>query len=451
MNEPKALSVNPLKASQAIGASLAILGLARSMPLEHSARGCTSFDKLFFMRHFHEPIALQTTAMEALTAVLGADDNVVEALATICRRNKPAVIGLITTGLSEMQGADIPNTLAAFRSAYPEYGAVPVVPVAAGDVRGNLESGFALAVEAIVATLLPPEQKRTPMSGQVNVLASAMLTPGDIDAIKSWIKAFGLKPVVLPDIGDSLDGHLTDEGYSPLSYGGTRLADIATMRSSIATLVVGPTLYRAADILKANIGVPDFRFADVMSLEGCDAFTEALATISGRPCPAHLKRKRDRLLDVMVDCQFQVGGIRVAIAADADLTTMLSHFFAAMGAHVVGSVISAPPRSGTRGLDTIVGDLEDFESIARDHQAEVVVTNSHGGDIARRLNAAHLRAGFPIYDYYGAHLKSWIGYDGARQTLFDLANLVAAQYREIPPYRSIYWQGTPRENEAPSC
>ena len=38
----KALSVNPLKVSQPVGASLAFLGLAATMPLEHGARGCTS-------------------------------------------------------------------------------------------------------------------------------------------------------------------------------------------------------------------------------------------------------------------------------------------------------------------------------------------------------------------------------------------------------------------------
>ena len=75
----KALAVNPLKASQPIGASLAFLGLAQSMPLEHGARGCTSFNKLFFMRHFHDPIALQTTAMDQVTTIIGADDNVVDA------------------------------------------------------------------------------------------------------------------------------------------------------------------------------------------------------------------------------------------------------------------------------------------------------------------------------------------------------------------------------------
>ena len=49
----------------------------------------------------------------------------------------------------------------------------------------------------------------------------AMLTPGDIEAVREWIEAFGLRAVVVPDIGDSPDGHLTDAEYSALTLGGT--------------------------------------------------------------------------------------------------------------------------------------------------------------------------------------------------------------------------------------
>ena len=44
------------------------------------------------------------------------------------------------------------------------------------------------------------------------MLASAMLAPGDVEAIKDWIAAFGLSAIVLPDIADSLDGHMIDVG-----------------------------------------------------------------------------------------------------------------------------------------------------------------------------------------------------------------------------------------------
>jgi nitrogenase molybdenum-iron protein NifN len=445
----KPLAVNPLKACQPIGASLAFLGLAEAMPLEHGARGCTSFNKLFFMRHFREPIALQTTAMDQATAVLGADSNVVEALATICEKDKPKVIGLITTGLSETQGADIPRTIKAFRDEFPQHEGVAIVPTSASDTLGCLETGFALAVEAIIAALVPATPSKLRRPRHVNVLASAMLAPGDVEAVKDWIAAFGLTAIVLPDIADSLDGHMIEAGFSTLTYGGTPPAGIAAMGESAATLVIGRSLDRAADLLHAKISVPDYRFASLMGLDDCDAFSEALSEIAGAPIPARIERQRAQLQDAMVDCQFQFGGARVGIAADADLLAAFTRFFVSMGADVVAAVASSrTDHLSELPIDSVViGDLEDLEWLSREHSAELIVANSHGAEIAKRLKTALFRAGFPIYDSYGAHTRALVGYAGSRQTLFDMANLLAGQYREITPYRSRYWQGTERDAE----
>ncbi|TCT24271.1 nitrogenase iron-molybdenum cofactor biosynthesis protein NifE [Thiobaca trueperi] len=446
----KPLSVNPLKVSQPVGASLPFLGIARAMPLEHGGRGCTSFNKLFFMRHFNEPIPLQTTAMDQVVTVMGADDNVVEALQTICETNRPEVIGLITTGLSETQGADIPRTIKAFRQTHPQYAETAVVPVSASDALGCLETGFAQAVEAIVRHLVPDDPHgKVRCLRQVNVLVGSMITPGDIEAIKEWIGAFGLHAVVVPDIGDSLDGHLIDEGYSTLTYGGVSRQQIAGLGESAATLVIGASLNRAADLLKARTGVPDHRFDSLMGLDACDDFTQILAQIANTAVPQIIERQRSQLLDAMVDCQFQLGGARMAVAADPDLLGAFSRFFADLGMETVAAVTTA--RSDLLEQlplgQIIIGDLEDAEHQARQGEAQVLVTNSHGVDIAGRLGVQLLRAGFPIYDQAGAHLRQWVGYRGSRQTVFELANLLAAQYRLIPPYRSIYWQGTPRECE----
>ncbi|SEH51032.1 nitrogenase iron-molybdenum cofactor biosynthesis protein NifN [Magnetospirillum fulvum] len=445
----KALAVNPLKISQPVGASLAFLGLARTMPLEHGARGCASFNKLFFMRHFAEPIALQTTAMDQVTTVIGADDNVVEALATICEINAPEVIGLITTGLSETQGADIPRTIRAFRDAYPSCDSVAVVPVNATDAQGCLESGFALAVEAIVASLVPPTPTTVKRPNQVNVLAGSMLTPGDIEAIRDWIEAFGLTAVILPDVADSLDGHMIDEGFSTLTYGGTTVEAIQAMGESVATLVIGRSLDRAALLLRARTGVPDHHFPGLIGLAACDAFTLALSKISGRPVPPRIERRRSQLQDAMVDCHFPLAGSRIALAADPDLLGGLVHLSAEMGMEVITAIASAKGR----GLNDLpigcvrIGDLEDLERAARDFNADLIVTNSHGAPVAARLGVPLLRAGFPLYDVHGGHAQTWVGYGGTRQTLFHLANLLAAHHREIAPHRSVFWQGTTREQE----
>lgn len=445
----KALSVNPLKVSQTVGASLAFLGLGRSLPLMHGSQGCTAFGKVFFVRHFREPIPLQTTAMDQVSTIMGADENIVEALRTLSEKSRPDVIGLVTTGLSETEGTDIRRAVKEFRAAHPEFEHVAVVPVNTPDYLGCLETGFALAVEALIDILVPESQLPGRRPKQVNVLASAMLTPGDIEALKEWIEAFGLRPVVLPDLGDSLDGHLIEAEFSSLTIGGTPRAEIESLGESIATLVIGASLNKAADLLKERTSVPDHRFDGLMGLEACDAFTQALSDISGQPVPARIERHRAQLQDAMVDSHFMFGFARLALAADPDLLAQFTPFLQGMGSDIVAAV--APVRSDSLTalpLPSItVGDLEDLEKQARAGNAQLVIANSHAVEAAKRLGLPLLRAGFPQYDWVGGYARTWVGYRGTRQTLFDLANLLSGQHHDIEPHRSLYWRDGPRANE----
>ncbi len=436
----KALAVNPLKASQPVGAALAFLGLKNAIPMLHGSQGCTAFGKVFFVRHFREPIALQTTAMDHVATVMNADDNVIEGLRTICEKNAPEIIGLPTTSLSEAQGSDIRRLVREFRGKYPQYAQIAVVPVNTPDFSGGLESGFALALEAIVDVLVPETRHAGRRRKQVNVLASAMLTPGDIEAIRDWIESFGLRPVILPDIGDSLDGHLTDSEHTPLTLGGTPRSEIATLGESVATLVIGRSLARAAGLLKARTGVPDFHFDHLMGLDAGDAFTQTLANLSGQPVSGGLERQRAQLQDALVDTHFMLGFARIALALDPDQLLAFAAFFAGLGAEIVAAV--APARADTLSevacASVQIGDLEDLERAAGAANAGLLVGSSHAVQGAERLGIPLLRAGFPQYDWVGGYARAWVGYRGARQALFDIANLLLGQHHDIPAYRSIF-------------
>lgn len=446
----KPMSVNPLKVSQPMGASLALLGIARAIPMEHGAQGCTAFSKVFFTRHFREPIPLQTTAINHSLTVMGADGNIVEGLHTIAERHAPSLIGVVTTGLTETQGVDIRGAVKQFRQHHPQHARCKVVPVHAPDTLGCLESGFAAAVEAMIHELVPESTHGGRYPWQVNVLAGSLLTPGDVEALKAWIGAFGLCPIVLPDLADALDGHLDAAGYSELSQGGTSVDEIALLGKSVATLVIGRSMHRAADLLRARTGVPDHRFDSLMGLDDCDAFSAVLATLSRGPGPERIERERAQLMDAMVDCHFALSGARIALAADPDLLGGLSRFLVSLGAEVCAVVASARADSLEELAlpEVVVGDLEDFERAAAAEAAQLVIANSHAVPAARRLGLPILRAGFPIHDHAGAHARQWIGYRGSRQALFDLANLLAEARSRILPYRSIYWQDGPRDGEA---
>jgi nitrogenase molybdenum-iron protein NifN len=442
----KALAVNPLKASQPMGATLAYLGINRAIPMLHGSQGCSAFGKVFFVRHFREPIPLQTTAMDQVSTVMNADENVIEGLKAIAEKSNPALIGLPTTGLSETQGTDIKRLVKQFYSKYPQYAHIPVVPVNTPDYTGCLESGYALAVKAMLEVLVPQSAQSVRRIKQVNVLAGSFLTPGDIEHVKELIEAFGLRPLVLPDIADSLDGHLSEMDTSPVTLGGTPVSEIASMGESIATLVLGNSLFDAADFLQSHTGVPDYRFDCLMGLGAVDSFVATLAKISGKPVPEKLERQRAQLQDAMVDSHFMLGFARVAIAADPDLLFGFSQLVTEMGCEVVAAV--SPARANilqsVRATQVAIGDLEDLENAAKINGAQLVISNSHAAQTALRLNVPLLRAGFPQYDLLGGYQRLWVGYKGTRQSLFDLANMMAGAHHETQPFVSIYRTGESR-------
>lgn len=452
----KALSVSPLKASQTIGAALAFLGFHRAMPMLHGSQGCTAFGKVFFVRHFREPIPLQTTAMDQVTTVMGSEESVVEGLRTIAEKNSPSLMGVPTTGLAETQGSDVRMAVKMFRDKYPQYDAIPVVPVSTPDYTGCLESGFAKAVEAIIRTIVPSAGDAGTAPGrrrrQVNVLVGAFLTPGDLEELKEIVESFGLRPVVIPDLSDSLDGHLGEGDFSPLTIGGAQVSELLTLGDAAATLVIGGSMYKAADELHTLTGVPDYRFDHLMGLEAVDALIDTLHRISGEAVPARLERQRAQLQDAMLDCHFMLGMGRFAIAGDPDLLNGFSQMLAGLGAETVAAVApaNAPVLKRAATAQVKIGDLEDLEKLARANAAEVLIANSHGAESAARLGIPLLRAGFPQYDTLGGYQKTWIGYRGTRQTLFDLANIMLALEKgEIHPYRSIYAQ-KPEYREVPN-
>jgi nitrogenase molybdenum-iron protein NifN len=439
----KALSVSPLKTSQTAGGALAFLGVAKAVPLMHGSQGCTAFAKVFFVRHFREPVPLQTTAMDQVSSVMGADDNIVEALRVICEKNSPALVGLVTTGLAETQGADIHRALGEFRKEFPEYDSTAVVAVNTPDFTGGFESGFAIAVKGIVETLVPADTTRAGLRArQVNVLCGANLTPTDIEYIAESIESFGLRPLLIPDLSNSLDGHLDEGDFNPLTTGGVTVADIATACESIATLAVGESLTPAAELLQSRTGVPSYCFGHLLGLEAVDHWFSTLTDISGNPVPERWQRHRKQLQDAMLDTHFMLGHSRIAIAADPDMLAGFTRLLHTMGAQVVAAVV--PDRG--RALETCalasvqIGDLEDLEHLAAEHRAQLLIANSHAVESAQRLGIPLLRAGFPQYDLMGGFQRLWFGYRGTTQALFDLANLVMAHHQETKPYFSVYAQ-----------
>ena len=403
----KPLTVNPLKTSAFMGAALAYLGVARAIPLLHSAQGCSAFAKVYFVRHFREPIPLQTSAMDHVATVMNADENLIEALALLCGKQKPDLIGIATSGLAETQGTDVARILKTFRKRYPEFSATRVVWASTPDFRGGFEQGYAEALYSLIDQLLPAPRPTArlpdPASRNINLLCPAWMTPGDQEALAAMVEDFGLEPVLVPDLAHSLDGHLGAPRLNPTSQGGVNVARLENLADARATLVFGRSLRQVGARLAALTGVPSQQFDTLYGLQATDALLQTLASLSGQPVLARYTRQRQQLQDALLDSHFMLTGARLAIAAEPDHLAQWLGLLAEVGAEVVSPVVpSAPDWLAELATDTItVGDLLDWEDGARAGRAELLIANSHGAAAAQRLGVPLLRAGFPQYDWLG--------------------------------------------------
>ncbi len=398
------------------------------MPLFHGSQGCTAFAKVMLVRHFREAIPLSTTAMTEVSAILGGEDNIEQAILTLVEKSKPEIIGLCTTGLTETRGDDMEGILRNIRKRHPELYDLPIVFASTPDFKGAMQDGFAAAVESIVKEIPQPGETRLE---QVNILVSSAFTPGDVQEIKEIVCAFGLKPIVVPDLSASLDGHL-DDSYSAVTGGGTTLPELRQMGSSVFTLALGESMRGAAESLQTQFDIPYELFPQLTGLDAVDNFLQGLVDISGNAVPEKYCHQRRQLQDAMLDTHFYFGRKRVSLALEPDLLWSIAWFLQSMGAEIHAAVTTTKsPLLEQLPVESVtIGDLEDFEQLAVG--SDLAIANSHGKAMsndkplrvyARRLHTPFYRLGFPVFDRLGNGQRCTIGYRGTIQLLFDIGNL----------------------------
>jgi nitrogenase molybdenum-iron protein NifN len=425
----KSCAVNPLKMSQPIGAALAFMGLDNCMPTLHGSQGCTAFGLVLFVRHFKEAVPMQTTAMNEATTIMGGMENVEQAVLNIHKRAKPAIIGIASTGLTETKGDDVDGYLTLIRNKHPELADVALVYVSTPDYVGAFQDGWAKAVAKLVTELAEPGKT---VQGQVNLLAGSHLTPGDIEELREIVEAFGFTPIILPDLSGSMDGHVPDN-FSPTTLGGTSVAELRATGRSEFTLAVGEHMREAAQALRDKCNVPFEMLDNLTGLDGNDCLMTLLTEKSGRPAPNKYRRQRSQLVDAMLDAHFYLGGKKIAIGAEPDLLWGVGNLLAGMGAELTAVVTTtqSPLLEKLPAEEVLIGDLEDLEQRAQG--CDLLVTHSHGRQMAERLETPFLRMGIPMFDRLGAAHQVMVGYRGMRDLIFQVANMFMAAAHEPGP------------------
>ncbi|EJB07194.1 nitrogenase molybdenum-iron cofactor biosynthesis protein NifN [Rhizobium leguminosarum bv. trifolii WSM597] len=429
LTKTKRAAINPLKVSQPLGAALAFLGIDEALPILHGSQGCTNFALVLLVRHFKQAVPLQTTAMDAITSVVGAADSLERAIVELAARTRPRLIGICTTALAETRDEDIAGDIINIKSALSqELKDSEVVLARTPDFAGAVEEGWSKAVTAIIE-VITRHGTRARDPAKIVILAGSNMTVADIEHLRETIESFGLTPMILPDASRGSD--LTASGqWVPIARGGTTVEQVRDLGAASQCIAVGEQMRRPAEALQGLTGVPYVMFESLTGLNNADRFAWLLKSISRTDVPTTLRRGRLQLQEAMLGGHFLLAGKKIAIASEPDQLFQFAQFFISMGALLTAAVTTTSHSTVLQLLpaDSVqVGDLADLEQLAAD--ADLLVTHSHGRQAAERLAVPLMRIGFPIFDRLGSQHKLKILYRGTRDMIYEVGNLVQSELR----------------------
>lgn len=412
----KPLHVNPLKLSQPMGATLAFLGIKNCMPLMHGAQGCASFTKVLFTRHFNDPIAIQTTAVNDITAVIdGGDKGISEAVENITKKVTPDLVGLFTTGMTETKGDDIKGATLLLKEKQK------MVYVHTPDFEGGLESGWSLSVQNIITQLIEPTTQVK--KDKVLLIPNVNLSPIEVEKLKEALELLDLVVFALPDLSDSLDGHLGVK-QGALSSGGISVSDIEKLGNAGAVITIGRSVKKCGEIFNEKFPQSTHLYFDsLMGLEASDDFyAKLLAYMDEKSVPTVVKRWRARLQDVLLDTHFSLGKAKIIIADEPDSAYAISKALREAGGTCEAYIAQRSEVQEAFTCKVIIGDFEEVEKVLP--AADMLITNYHGERLAHKHHKALLIRGFPNYEQVGIGLRHNILYEGSCAFLCEVNNLL---------------------------
>jgi len=413
----KPLHVNPLKLSQPMGATLAFLGIKNCMPLMHGAQGCASFTKVLFTRHFNDPIAIQTTAVNDITAVIdGGDKGISEAVENITKKVTPDLVGLFTTGMTETKGDDIKGATLLLKEKQK------MVYVHTPDFEGGLESGWSLSVQNIITQLIEPTTHVR--KDKVLLIPNVNFSPIEVEKLKEALELLDLVVFALPDLSDSLDGHLGVK-QGALSSGGISVSDIEKLGDAGAVITIGRSVKKCGELFYEKFPQSThLHFDSLIGLEVTDDFYAKLFEfMQCKSVPNSVKRWRARLQDVLLDTHFTLGKAKILIADEPDSAYAMSKALREAGSTCEAYIAQRSEIQEAFTCKMQIGDFEEVEK--RLPEMDMLIANYHGERLAHKHHKALLIRGFPNYEQVGIGLRYNILYEGSCAFLCEVNNLLA--------------------------
>lgn len=420
--ERQALTVNPAKTCQPIGAMYAALGIHNCLPHSHGSQGCCAYHRSTLTRHYKEPIMAATSSFTEGSSVFGGQANLLQAITNIFSVYNPDVIAVHTTCLSETIGDDIPQIVSKAR----DEGKIPpgkrVIHVNTPSYVGSHVTGFSGMVKAMVDYFAePPKDKNRTVN-----LIPGWVEPSDMREIKRITGQFEIDSIMFPDTSDVLDAPMT---ATPRFYpkGGVTIDELHRTSASRCTLGLGPSASEAAGrALDAKFKVPLELLELPIGLQATDRFINALRRLSRGSVPAEIVEERGQLVDMMADMHQYFYRKRVALWGDPDQLVSLVEFLVDLDMRPVYIVTGTPGKQFEKRIEAALAgrvpeakyrqgpgaDMFLMHQWIKNEPVDLLIGNTYGKYIARDEDIPLVRHGFPILDRVGHSYFPTVGYRG---------------------------------------
>ncbi len=439
----EALTINPAKACQPLGAVLCSLGFEKTLPYVHGSQGCVAYFRTYFNRHFKEPVACVSDSMTEDAAVFGGHANMNDGLQNAYALYKPEMIAVSTTCMAEVIGDD----LQAFTNNAKKDNFIPTeVPVPYAHTPsfvGSHVTGWDNMFEGFCRSLAPAA-KEVGSNGKLNLVTGFDTYLGNYRVLKRMMAEMGVSASLLSDPSEVLD--TPADGQYRMYAGGTTQAEMVDAPNAIDTLLLQPwQLVKTKKVVTETWGQPGSALNVPIGLEATDEFLMKVSELTGKPIPESLATERGRLVDMITDSHTWLHGKKFALYGDPDYVMGLTKFLLELGAEptvilchngskkwekALKKVLDASPYG--QNSEIYVGcDLWHLRSLMFTNKPDFLIGNSYGKFIQRDTLAKGkafevplIRLGFPIFDRHHLHRMTTWGYEGGMYIVTTLVNAV---------------------------
>ena len=434
VRERTALTVNPAKTCQPVGAMYAALGVHGCLPHSHGSQGCCSYHRSALTRHYKEPVMASTSSFTEGASVFGGQANLLQAVDTIFTVYNPDIIAVHTTCLSETIGDDVNQIAQKAR----DDGKVPagkyLIHCNTPSYVGSHVTGYSNMVASLVKHF---SAKSVSVKNQVNVI-SGWVEPSDMREIKRIAKEMGAKIILFPDTSDVLDAPMTGK-HEFYPKGGVTIPELISTGDSKKTLALGPFCTEDAAIQLENKCKVKFQQLEIpIGLKATDAFITSLSRAAGVKVPDSITDERGRLVDMITDMHKYLYGKRVAIFGDPDILVPLTEFLITLDMKPVYIVSGTPGKRFAESIESLVGekipgvkyqngeraDMFLLHQWIKQEGVDLLIGNTYGKYIARDESLPFVRLGFPILDRVGHSYFPVVGYTGAMHFLTKILGAI---------------------------